>query len=288
MQKQKTKDQDELRKKDLEYQKKLVEEKDRLYKDAEKQAQEMASLKIKENDKKLELALKKNKELEQRLTQGSTQIQGEVLEEEIKKQLKENFNDNIEDVKVGAKGADLVQKVMMGIGEMAGTIVYECKNANWQKSWIKKLKEDNVRVNGDIAVLVTKHLPDNVSSFDYIDDVWVVSIKDFVPLVTTLRQQLINVYTIKQTGKSKDKKVELLYEYLTSSNFKNKMEQIIGNYKELYSEIEKERTFFTRKWARQEKSLSKIVENTGGLYAELQDSTGNKMLPIKDYEMEEM
>jgi hypothetical protein len=41
-----------------------------------------------------------------------------------------------------------------------GIIAWESKNTKaWSESWVDKLKEDRLRVNADISILVTAVLP---------------------------------------------------------------------------------------------------------------------------------
>jgi hypothetical protein len=45
-------------------------------------------------------------------------------------------------------------------------IVWESKNTkSWTEAWIMKLKEDKLKVNGNIAILVTTVLPKTVKNF---------------------------------------------------------------------------------------------------------------------------
>lgn len=53
----------------------------------------------------------------------------------------------------------------------------------------------------------------------------------------------------------------------------------------LREDIEKEKRWFNTKWARQEKELYKILDNTHGMYGELQAVTGRELQPIKSLEL---
>jgi hypothetical protein len=45
-------------------------------------------------------------------------------------------------------------------------IAWESKNTKaWSEGWVEKLKEDRLRVNADVSILVTAILPKDVEKF---------------------------------------------------------------------------------------------------------------------------
>jgi len=83
-------------------------------------------------------------EAQRKAAQGSQQLQGEVLEVLLEDQLREAFPfDTIEEVKKGARGGDVIQRVMTRAGQLAGSILWEAKRTTtWVKDWTAKLKDD--------------------------------------------------------------------------------------------------------------------------------------------------
>ena len=59
------------------------------------------------------------------------------------------------------------------------------------------------------------------------------------------------------------------------------MEAIIESYANMQVSIEKERNFFTRKWAREEKNLRQLIDNTHGMRGDL-EGVGAEMLDLKE------
>jgi hypothetical protein len=90
------------------------------------------------------------------------QIQGEIQEDALKQLLGTHFPvDIISDVEKGIKGADLVQEVRNEFGQSIGIIAWESKNTKaWSDSWVDKLKEDRLRVNASVSVIVSSVLPE--------------------------------------------------------------------------------------------------------------------------------
>ncbi|MBK7934082.1 MAG: DUF2130 domain-containing protein [Acidobacteria bacterium] len=79
---------------------------------AQKTANDAAEMKLREANRKVEVANEQVAEMKRKLEQGSVQLQGEVQELAIEEFLRETFRlDTIEEVKKGARGADCLQVV---------------------------------------------------------------------------------------------------------------------------------------------------------------------------------
>jgi len=280
-----------LREKDedreIEMKKKLMEEEEKIKNEARQKVEDEHKLKDLEKDKKIQDVLKANEELTKKLEQGSQQSQGETLELELESKLRSEFpTDKILEVKKGQRGADISQEVVDKLGRSCGTILWESKNAEWSNGWISKLKEDQRQAKADLAVLVSVKLPEGVDSFAYKDGVWIVSWKHFIPLSWSLRFNLVSLYHERQSSEGKDEKMKILYQYLTGTEFKNRVEGIVDAFSNLQEELEKEKRYFNVKWARQEKEIRKVVDHTHGMYGDLQAVIGKSLPEIKSLELE--
>lgn len=273
---------------ELEFQRKMDEERNLIIEKTLSQASEEHNLKDQEKDKKLQDALRMNEELKKKLEQGSQQTQGEVLELEIEEVLRKEFpNDEIKEVAKGVRGADIIQKVKDKMGKACGLILWESKNAKWSETWIPKLKEDQRQAKADIAVLVSVNLPEEIKSFAYKGGTWVCSRATFAALASALRINLYQVFTTKQSAVGKNEKMEILYEYLSGVEFRHRVEGIVEAFSEMQEDIEREKRWFTSKWAKQEKSLRKVMDQTHGMYGELESMMGKSLAPIKSLELED-
>jgi hypothetical protein len=273
---------------DIEMKKKMMEEEEKIKKEVRKQADDEHQLKDLEKDKKLTDALKQVDELKTRMQQGSQQTQGEVLELELERILKSEFpQDNLKEVKKGERGADIVHEVIDKLGRGSGTILWESKNAKWQGDWISKLKEDQRAKKSELAVLVTINKPDWLESFTYKDGVWVTTWQFVVPLAFALRFNLISLNHEKASGEGKNEKMEILFQYLTGTEFKHRVEAIVEAFSNLQDELEKEKRYFSAKWGRQEKEIRKVLDHTHGMYGDLQGIIGRSLPEIKTLELPE-
>lgn len=275
--------QDENRLKEIEMQKTFALEQEKLRNEEHVRIEEEFKLKLREKDKKLEDVVKSNEDLRRKLEQGSQQMQGEVLELEIESFLRKEFPfDEIREVPKGVTGADIIQVVKNRGGTQCGQIVWETKRTkNWSGQWISKLKEDQRNIKAEIAVLVSEMLPDTITHFGMIDGVWVCGFPYIIGIAYALRTQLLEIATVKVSQKGQESKMELLYDYVTSTEFRHRIEAIIEAFNGMQEEIEKERRWFALKWAREEKNLRKVLDTTMGMHGDLQSIMGKSIAQLK-------
>ncbi|MDX9971052.1 MAG: DUF2130 domain-containing protein [Candidatus Gracilibacteria bacterium] len=269
--------------------KKKIIEKDLQTEKLLKDSEENARLKMLEKEKQLEQMHRQIEDLKRKSEQGSMQIQGDVQENDLKRLISESFPiDTISDVATGVRGADLLQLVRNSLGANCGKIIWESKNTKaWEDKWLKKLKEDQALSGADICVLVSKALPDGITNFKLIDGVWVCNYASVVGLTFALRSQLIELAQVKGSLVNRDEKMEVLYNYLGSSQFKNRIENIVLAFKGLKDELEKEKRAYTKIWARREKEIERVMNGTVGMYGDLQGIIGAGLPEIKELSMPE-
>lgn len=271
----------------LEFERKLMEEQEKIKTEARKEAEDQMSLQIAEKDKKLGDAEKQIRELQRKIQQGSQQTQGEVLELELEEELKQSFPfDEITEVPKGIKGADVIQIVKTQMGKKCGKIVWESKNTkNWSDSWIKKLIEDQRTLKAELAIIVSVALPDDISSFDQKEKIWVSNRNSAIPLATALRNQLIEIKAARDISQGMATQAEVVYKYLTSNEFKQRIEIWVEYFKERQEEINKERAYFNKKWEKEEKEMQKVFTSTAGMYGDLQGLIGNALPKVQYLEL---
>lgn len=159
--------------------------------------------------------------MERKIKQGSQQTQGEAQEVALEKLLTDTFPFNqIGEVVKGANGADLIHDVRNEFGRLCGRIIYESKRTKaFGGNWIDKLKTDQQRHSGDVAVLVTETMPTDMPHFGQIDGVWVCTFAEVRALATVLRMGVLKVSEVQTATENKGDKVQRLYDYLTGNEF---------------------------------------------------------------------
>ena len=271
-------------KKQLELEKKLIEEQEKIRFEEKKKADEENRMRILEKDKQLNDAIRVNEELRRKLEQGSQQSQGEVMEEELKKILITEFPyDEINDVPKGINGADLIQIVKNNYGKSCGIILWESKRTKaWTDSWLTKLRTDQREIKAEVAIIVSQVLPDDIKNFGVKDNIWVTNYQSIIGAAIALRSNLISVYSVRSANKGKEEKKEILWNYLTSIEFKQRVDAIYESYNGLLDELKREKDWFTKKWAREEKSIGLIKDNLLGMHGDLEGIVGKTLPEIEE------
>lgn len=248
-------------------------------------------LKIKEKQNIIESLTKKLDEAKQRATQGSMQMQGEAQELVLEQFLRElHPMDSIQEIKKGANGADCVQVVKIQSGVEAGKILYESKNTkNWSNTFVKKLKQDNLVAKADIMVIVTKTMPkDTNSKHVLVDGVWVTTLQNVRDLSLLLRFGLLKTYAVMITQEDKKDKMSLLYNYLTSQEFKATFTSILDGFKSLQDSHNDEQRKMQLLWKRRAKHLGQVLSSTIDFYGSIKGISENSIPTIPMLEIKKV
>ena len=259
-----------------------------IFRKAQQQVEESQALKIKEKDEQLASMSRKIEELQKKAAQGSQQLQGEAMELQLEEALTNRFPlDRIEPIAKGVSGADLRQFVMARSGEEAGSILWELKRTkNWSNDWTSKLKTDQRAAGAEIAILISEARPDGIETFEFHEGVYVAAPRYAVPLALVTRQMLLTVAKTRTAQTGQQDKMAMVYEYLTGSQFQHRVEAICEHFTIMQEELAKERSAMQRIWARREKQIQGVIDNTVGLYGDLEGIAGRAMPQIDGLELD--
>lgn len=274
---------------EINLQKKLNAERGTLLETITKQEEEKNSLKLKEFQKQIDDQKKLIDEMQRKAEQGSMQLQGEVLELALEELLRTTFPfDQIEEVGKGVKGADCVQHVRNASGQVCGKIIFESKRTKaFTNDWIDKLKNDMRAQTADIAVIVTETMPRDMERFGMKDGVWICSFSEIKSLTFVLRDSLIKMQAVIVSQDNKGDKMLLLYNYLTSNEFKQQIEAIVEGFTSLKNGITREKIQMEKMWKERERQLEKVILNTTHFYGSVKGIAGNAIGDIKTLELGE-
>jgi len=261
----------------------LIEEKAKIRKLEEEKMQ----FKVYEKDQIILQLNKQLQEAQRKAEQGSMQLQGEVQELAIEDWLKSNFPlDTIEEIKKGAKGADCLQIVNTRTSKNCGSIYYESKRTKgFQGDWIGKFKGDIRAKGADIGVLVTESMPTDMDRIGLKDGVWICSFDEFKGLCAVLRESIIRLNNAVVSQENKGEKMGMLYDYLTSNEFRLQIEAIVEGFTQMQSDLESEKRSMQGIWKKREKQIQKVVLNTTYMYSSIKGIAGNAIQPIKLLEL---
>jgi hypothetical protein len=216
------------------------------------------------------------------------QLQGEVMELAIEEWLASNFPlDTIDEIKKGANGADCLQIVNTREVQNCGTIYYESKRTKaFSTNWIEKFKNDIRAKKVNLGVLVTEVMPSGMDRMGFKDGIWICTFEEFKGLSAVLRQSLIQVSQAVQSQENKGDKMEMLYDFLTSNEFRLQMEVITEGFTQMQADLSSEKRAMQRIWSQREKQIDKVINNTVHMYGSIRGIAGNAVQTVKALELE--
>ncbi|WQX92281.1 DUF2130 domain-containing protein [Helicobacter pylori] len=270
-----------------ENEKKLNEKLDLEREKIEKALHEKNELKFKQQEEQLEMLRNELKNAQRKAELSSQQLQGEVQELAIEEFLRQKFPlDSIEEIKKGQRGGDCIQVVHTREFQNCGKIYYESKRTKeFQKAWVEKLKSDMREIGADVGVIVSEALPKEMERMGLFEGVWVCSFEEFKGLSAVLREGVIQVGLAKKSQENKGDKMDLLYHYLTSSEFSMQVNAIIEGFEQLRADLESEKRAMNKIWKSREKQMEKVFEGTINMYGSIKGIAGNAIGQVKALEL---
>jgi len=265
---------------ELEAMRKIDAAKAKITEEARFQFEEQYRFKDAEKDKKLSDMTRQIDDLKRKAEQGSQQTQGEILELDLESRLHSRFPiDDIEPIQKGIRGGDVLETVKSQLGHVCGKILWECKRTKaWSDSWIQKAKDNQLVAKADLAVIITEVLPKSVQQFEQINGVWVTDISSAINLAIALRSGMIQVARERESQVGKQEKMEVVYNYLTGPEFKNRVEAIVGSFVSMQQDLDQEKRSMDKIWAKREKQIERVISNISGMYGDL-EGIASKALP---------
>jgi hypothetical protein len=247
--------------------------------------EEKMQMKIMEREQTIEALRVQLIEATRKAEQGSMQLQGEVQEIALQQILGQFFvYDEISEVPKGITGADVIQTVRNDRGENCGKIVFESKRTKeFNTEWIKKLKQDALLVKGDICVIVTEVKPKGMTDIGYEEGVWICSFREVKSLTLALREGLLRVFEAFSGQTNKGEKMQMLYDYLTGSQFKMQINAIFEAYEDMLNSLNKEKAVALRMYAEREKQLDKLLLNATSFHTSIRTIAGSAVPDVPLY-----
>ena len=106
-----------------------------------------------------------------------------------------------------------------------------------------------------------------------------------IALASVLRTSLIELAQHKLSIVGKSEKMEVLYNYLSGPEFRQRIEAIVESFKSMKEDLDQEKRAMMKIWAKREKQIEKIVNNTVGMYGDMQGIIGASLPQIKSLEL---
>ena len=260
----------------------FLNEQDDIQKRIEKSVKDKYELKlkhfqIKENEYKKEIQILHNK-----VDGEENRIKGESQELVIEDWLKQEFpQDKVTEIKKGQSGADTLLLVNDKIGAAIGSILIESKRTkNFSNTWIKKLKEDVKRVKSNVGIVVTHAMPTGKDFLHEVDGVWICHYSEYKNLIKVVRKSLIAINSVIKTQEQSSDTKSLIFDYLTSHEFKQIIETIIGSFSNLKISLNKEKMAMNKIWNERETNIDQVINSTAAMYGKMKGIAGQSIEDI--------
>jgi len=156
------------------------------------------------------------------------------------------------------KGGDIIQIVIKQKREI-GRIIYECKKVkNFDKKFIEQAKTARKKREADFAVLVTNTFPGKKQYYFVEKTVFVISPVSLEPITYILRESLLRIEALKLSNQAKEKAVQMIYDYLSGSEYNNKMNEVAQELIDLGKELKKEMLTHKSVWLKRYNAYKNI------------------------------
>tara|TARA_B100001123_G_scaffold65491_1_gene72597 strand:- start:398 stop:1453 length:1056 start_codon:yes stop_codon:yes gene_type:complete len=178
-------------------------------------------------------------------SQSPVERKGEVQEERIGEFLKKEFPfDKYEDVEKGKKGADVIQFVQSK-NQTIGKILHESKDVlKFDEKWVGKLLNDMAREDATIGVIFTKAMPNKSNGLVEEREGGRIVICSEYPIfrqIISIHRKLIQqLYKNKLNNSDASSKLENLYNYINSNEFKLQYRKTMKGINKEGSQIDKD------------------------------------------------
>lgn len=226
--------------------------------------------------RKYEQANEEIKKLKQQIERGITpQIEGLLEEDKLLAKLKELFpTDRFEHP---GKGGDIIQFVIEQ-GKEIGRIIYECKKVKaFNKSHVEQAKEARRLREADFAVLVTNAFPSKKQYYFVEQTVFVISPVSLEPITYTLRGSLTKIALLKMSNEAKQKAVQKVYDYLSSSEYNNKMNDVANRLVDLANDLKDEMKSHKDRWEKRYAIYNKLYNDVAQIDFKLKGLVQNQL-----------
>ena len=125
-----------------------------------------------------------------------------------------------------------------------------------------------------------------MSRMGLVDGVWVCSFSEFKGISNVLRESLIQLSHAVATQENRGDKVELLYDFLTSNEFRLQIEAIVEGFTQMQTDLDSEKRAMASIWKKREKQIQKVLVNTSTMYGSVRGIAGNAVQSVPLLELD--
>ncbi len=140
-------------------------------------------------------------------------------------------------------------------------------------------------MKASIGVIVTETMPSGMDIMGQIDGIWICSLREFRSLSQVLRESIVRVSDALVSQEGKGDKMSLMYDFLTSDEFKNHIKDIADAFIDMENDLDKERRAMEGLWKKREKQNQKVLTNLNLMFSSIKGIAGNSIGTITALEL---
>jgi hypothetical protein len=226
---------------------------------------------------------RERQKLEEKLQVLTRQLQkktadelGEGAELDLFEELKAEFpSDDIVRVKRGEAGADIIHHVAVN-GRASGCIVYDSKNrAAWRNDYVTKLRKDQLAAKAEHAILATRVFPAGNRQLQCHDGVIIANPARVVAIAHIIRAHIVQISTLRISNDQRAKKMARLYDFITSEQCGQLLDQIDSLSDDLLALDVKEKRAHDQTWRQRGEMIRSVQQARGQLVSEMHSIVGS-------------
>ena len=128
-----------------------------------------------------------------------------------------------------------------------------------------------------MAILVTQAFPKGMDRFGQRDGIWICSYAEVASVAAVLRNAIMCVSDAKTSQENKGEKMQMLYDYMASNEFRQKWDSIVETYMSMQAQLSDEKVRTYKYWGQREKQLDIILKNATGFIEDVNIIGGLEM-----------
>ena len=112
------------------------------------------------------------------------------------------------------------------------------------------------------------------------EGIWICSYDEFKGLCVALRESIIQINNAIVTQENKGDKMGMLYDFLTSNEFRLQIEAIVEGFTQMKSDLDSEKRSMQGIWKKREKQIDKVLLNTNHMYSSIKGIAGDAVQTV--------
>ena len=95
------------------------------------------------------------------------------------------------------------------------------------------------------------------------------------------RHTLLEIATVRQASEGQQTKMEMVYQYLTGPQFRQRIEAIVEAFSSMHENLHKEKKAINKQWAKREEQIDRVMQATVGCTETSKASRGRRFKKSK-------